>query len=103
MAYAALANVNAVVGLYTSLFPTLIYVVFGTSKHINLGMFAVAALMTGNALERRLEDIIGKNTTEMYNSQMNVNADLAIQLMATLTFTVGFVMVIDHHLIFTII
>ncbi|EFO16509.1 hypothetical protein LOAG_11998 [Loa loa] len=57
-------------------------------------MFAVAALMTGNALERRLEDIIGKNTTEMYNSQMNVNADLAIQLMATLTFTVGFVMTI---------
>lgn len=37
LAYASLANVNAVVGLYTSLFPTLVYVVFGTSKHVNLG------------------------------------------------------------------
>lgn len=41
MAYAALANVNAVVGLYTSLFPSLVYVVFGTSKHINLGKFFI--------------------------------------------------------------
>lgn len=37
MAYAALANVNTIVGLYTSLFPTLIYVLFGTSKHITIG------------------------------------------------------------------
>uniref|UniRef100_A0AAF5PMU8 STAS domain-containing protein n=1 Tax=Wuchereria bancrofti TaxID=6293 RepID=A0AAF5PMU8_WUCBA len=94
MAYSALANVNAVVGLYTSLFPTLVYVIFGTSKHINLGMFAVAALMTGNALERRMEDTFGKNNTEIYNLQMVDNADLAIRLMATLTFTVGFVMAI---------
>ncbi|VDN37059.1 unnamed protein product [Gongylonema pulchrum] len=55
MAYAALAHLNAVVGLYTSLFPTIIYVIFGTSRHITLGMFAVAALMTGSALERRME------------------------------------------------
>ncbi|CAG9539800.1 unnamed protein product [Cercopithifilaria johnstoni] len=94
MAYAALANVNAVVGLYTSLFPTLVYVIFGTSKHINLGMFAVAALMTGNALKRRMEDIAGKNNTELYNSEIVDDADLAIRLMAALTFTVGFVMAI---------
>ncbi|VBB28238.1 unnamed protein product [Acanthocheilonema viteae] len=94
MAYAALANVNAVIGLYTSVFPTLIYAIFGTSKHINLGMFAVAALMTGNALERRMEDILGKNNTELYSSQIVDDADLAIRLMATLTFTVGFVMAI---------
>ncbi|KAM3727529.1 Sulfate permease family protein [Dirofilaria immitis] len=92
MAYAALANVNAVVGLYTSLFPTLVYVIFGTSKHVNLGMFAVASLMTGNALERRMASIISNNT-EIYNSQM-IDPDLAIRLMATLTFTVGLVMAI---------
>ncbi|VIO90004.1 Uncharacterized protein BM_BM13610 [Brugia malayi] len=94
MAYSALANVNAVIGLYTSLFPTLVYVIFGTSKHINLGMFAVVALMTGNALERRMEDIFDKNTTDLYNLQMIDNTILTVRLMATLTFTVGFVMAI---------
>uniref|UniRef100_A0A0R3RSF0 STAS domain-containing protein n=1 Tax=Elaeophora elaphi TaxID=1147741 RepID=A0A0R3RSF0_9BILA len=94
MAYAALANVNAVIGLYTSVFPTLVYVIFGTSKHINLGMFAVAALMTGNALEHRMEDILSKNNTELHISQIVDDADLAIRLMATLTFTVGFVMAV---------
>uniref|UniRef100_A0A914RZA6 SLC26A/SulP transporter domain-containing protein n=1 Tax=Parascaris equorum TaxID=6256 RepID=A0A914RZA6_PAREQ len=37
MAYASLANVNAVIGLYTSFFPTITYAIFGTSKHITLG------------------------------------------------------------------
>uniref|UniRef100_A0A8R1TQA1 STAS domain-containing protein n=1 Tax=Onchocerca volvulus TaxID=6282 RepID=A0A8R1TQA1_ONCVO len=92
MAYAALANVNAVVGMYTSLFPALVYVIFGTSKHMNLGMFAVVALMTGNALERRMKDIFS-NSTEMYNSQI-IDTDLAIRLVATLTFTIGVVMAI---------
>lgn len=66
------------------------------------GMFAVAALMTGNALERRMEDVHGKNNTEMYGSQLVDDADLAVRLMATLTFTVGFVMV-TVHLIFMIV
>uniref|UniRef100_A0A915Q2N2 STAS domain-containing protein n=1 Tax=Setaria digitata TaxID=48799 RepID=A0A915Q2N2_9BILA len=92
MAYAELANVNAVIGLYTSLFPTLVYVLFGTSKHINLGMFAVAALMTGNALERRIQSTFS-NATEVQNSQM-MDDDLPVRLMATLTFTVGSVMAI---------
>ncbi|VDN85774.1 unnamed protein product [Brugia pahangi] len=55
-------------------------------------MFAVAALMTGNALERRMEDIFDKNTTDLYNLQMIDNNILTVRLMATLTFTVGFVM-----------
>ncbi|VDN00893.1 unnamed protein product [Thelazia callipaeda] len=92
MAYAALANVNTVVGLYTSLFPTLIYAVFGTSKHLTLGMFAVAALMTGNAIERRKQDLLSNGTSDSYLEM--IDHDLTIELMSTLTFTVGFVMVV---------
>lgn len=63
------------------------------------GMFAVAALMTGNALERRMEDLLDKNSTELHDSQGLDNTELAVPLMATLTFTVGFVMVTVYRIL----
>lgn len=37
IAYAILANVPAVYGLYTSFFGVLFYSFFGTSKHVSVG------------------------------------------------------------------
>lgn len=56
-------------------------------------MFAVAALMTGSALERKMELISGNSTEFQSDAQQAKNAELAIRLVATLTFTVGSVMV----------
>jgi solute carrier family 26, other len=39
MAYALLANVEPIVGLYMAFFHTLVYFVFGTSKHLSVGEF----------------------------------------------------------------
>ena len=46
MAYGLLAGVDAIVGLYMAFFPTLIYFLFGTSRHISMGTFSVISLMT---------------------------------------------------------
>lgn len=50
LAYAVLAGLPAVVGLYASLLPALAYALLGTSRTLAVGPVAIIALMTGAAL-----------------------------------------------------
>lgn len=47
MAYALLAGMPPVYGLYTASIPIFIYVLLGTSKHISMGPFAITSLVLG--------------------------------------------------------
>lgn len=47
MAYALLASVPPIVGIYMAFFPVLVYFLMGTSRHVSMGTFAVICLMTG--------------------------------------------------------
>ncbi|HAV45449.1 MAG TPA: sodium-independent anion transporter [Halomonas sp.] len=50
LAYALLAGLPAVVGLYASILPQLLYTFLGTSRTLAVGPVAIIALMTGAAL-----------------------------------------------------
>lgn len=50
LAYALLAGLPAVVGLYASILPQLVYTLMGTSRTLAVGPVAIIALMTGAAL-----------------------------------------------------
>lgn len=51
MGYSFLADVNPIYCLYSSLFPTLIYALMGTSQYVSVGTFAALSIMTGSAIK----------------------------------------------------
>jgi len=50
MAYAALAGLPPVTGLYAAIVPLMVYALLGSSSSLAVGPVAITALMTGNAL-----------------------------------------------------
>uniref|UniRef100_A0A1I8AKX6 STAS domain-containing protein n=1 Tax=Steinernema glaseri TaxID=37863 RepID=A0A1I8AKX6_9BILA len=52
IAMAAVTGVDPVYGLYTAIFPTFFYIIFGNSKHHSLGGLAILSLMTKSAIDQ---------------------------------------------------
>ncbi|XP_054636254.1 solute carrier family 26 member 6-like [Dunckerocampus dactyliophorus] len=91
MAYALLASLRPVFGLYTSLYPVLVYFIFGTSKHISIGTFAVISIMIGSVTERLAPDsnfiVNGTNGTAHVNN--DERDAYRVQIACTLTVLAG--------------
>lgn len=50
MAYAMIAGLPPVYGLYAAIFPVLVYMLFGTSKHLGIGPVAIDSLLVAAGL-----------------------------------------------------
>ena len=70
MAYALLAGVDSIGGLYMAFFPLLVYFLFGTSRHISMGTFAVISIMTSKIVATYSDPNYGNPSA--LNSTMNV-------------------------------
>ena len=70
MAFGVLSSLRPIYGLYTTFFPVLFYVIFGTSPHISFGTNAVLALLTKATVEREA-DVFTNNYKSEANSSEN--------------------------------
>uniref|UniRef100_A0A452RW46 Solute carrier family 26 member 6 n=1 Tax=Ursus americanus TaxID=9643 RepID=A0A452RW46_URSAM len=88
LAYALLAGLPPVFGLYSSFYPVFIYFLFGTSRHISVGTFAVMSVMVGSVTESLAPD---ENFLQGANSTVDEAArdGVRVQLASTLSVLVG--------------
>ncbi|KAE9415471.1 hypothetical protein Angca_009278 [Angiostrongylus cantonensis] len=95
MAYSSLSGLRPVNGLYTSLFPALFYMLFGTSRHVSLGVFAVVSLMSGSC-NQRVSNILKQHA---YNGSLADDFDedtsykISVAILTSLTLFVGLIQV----------
>ncbi|XP_035518667.1 solute carrier family 26 member 6, like [Morone saxatilis] len=97
MAYALLASLPPVFGLYTSLYPALIYIFFGTSRHISIGTFTVLSIMVGSVTERLAPDayFLKRNGTNI-TGELDITArdSYRVQVAAATTVLGGLIQVV---------
>uniref|UniRef100_A0A914QAL3 STAS domain-containing protein n=1 Tax=Panagrolaimus davidi TaxID=227884 RepID=A0A914QAL3_9BILA len=90
IAYALLAGIKPINGLYMSFFAPLFYMFFGTSMHCSLGSFAVVSLMTGVANENIMQKYYGINATDIFEmDDYSIYQINPMTIASTLAFTVG--------------
>ena len=79
MSYAILAGVQPVTGIYTAVFPVLVYVLMGTMHQVSMGTFAVVSIMIAQPVQH-------------WGSSTNTTAEFSpIEVATSVTLCVGII------------
>ena len=75
LAFGLLTSVKVENGLYTSVWPVVLYVLFGTSAHVSMGTSAVICIVTAAVVDRQADDFKIVNAHLMSNQSGNDTLD----------------------------
>lgn len=89
-----LAQVPPVIGLYVSLFPPLLYMLFGTSRHNSIGSFAVVSLMAGKSVLKICGNEPGIDFATNSTVLQQEYETCTITIASTLAFVVGIIHIV---------
>ncbi|XP_004679793.1 PREDICTED: anion exchange transporter [Condylura cristata] len=78
LSFAILSSVHPVFGLYGSLFPVIIYAIFGMGRHVATGTSALTSLISAKAVER-LVPLSSQNFTTQSNLSVLGLSDFELQ------------------------
>ncbi|XP_052574209.1 anion exchange transporter [Peromyscus californicus insignis] len=84
LSFAILSSVHPVFGLYGSLFPAIIYAIFGMGRHVATGTFALTSLISANAVERLVPQS-SRNLSIQSNSSVLGLSDFELQRIGVAT------------------
>lgn len=102
MAYGLLAGVSPNSGLYMAFFPTLVYFLFGTSRHISVGTLSVISMMTLKVVQTyaTINDPIinGTDTLTEPSATRLTEYYTPLQVVTACAFMCGIIQVGDKHL-----
>lgn len=93
LAYALLAGLPPVVGLYASMLPLVAYAIFGTSRALAVGPVAVVSLLTAAAVS----EIAAPGTAEYYTAAVTLAFLSGLMLFAMGVLRMGFVANLLSH------
>ncbi|VDM31110.1 unnamed protein product [Hydatigera taeniaeformis] len=97
MAYAMLATLPPVYGLYSSMCASFFYFFLGSSRHLSLGTLAILSLLVGGCLDRNVtQSLLFSNLSIESSSSMNDSDNIAdrVFLASSLAMTVGIMQLI---------
>lgn len=75
-----MTSLNAVNGLYVSFYSSVVYVLFGTSKHLSVGTYAVVSLMVYSTINRLELKYLETNEYLDFKKSIANTTDLDTQL-----------------------
>ncbi|ESO97396.1 hypothetical protein LOTGIDRAFT_114864, partial [Lottia gigantea] len=92
LGFGLLGSLKPIHGIYSTFYPVLLYLVFGTSPHVSLGTNAVLAVLTASVVEREAKLWVDLNNHTVISDEEILQYKVGISMM--LTFFAGAILLL---------